>query len=110
MYKYMFSFFIRNKLIDRKLIRIANKTVVSNLHKYHQTIINTDLPICKKCLYFEPSSSKCLKFGEMNLLTGVIEYSSAETNRSSVPCGKKGLHFTKKTIHHDTLLEDFWYP
>jgi hypothetical protein len=101
---------IYNKSVYNNLIYEPNKSFITYLPDFHQTISNTGLPICNKCLYYKSDTKQCLKFGSMNLLTGVIDYSSAETNRSSNPCGVKGLHFTKKHINNISVLEDLWYP
>ena len=74
-------------------------------------IRNKDLPICSKCLYFieytnnypyDPIPSnerhgRCKKFGEVNMISGEIEYDLASNCRlNDNKCGKFGLEFTEK--------------
>ena len=73
-------------------------------------IRNRDLSICSNCLHFIehtnnypydsiPSNEqygRCKKFGEVNLITGVIEYDLAKNCRLNVSkCGKLGLEYTE---------------
>ena len=76
-------------------------------------IRNRELPICSNCLYFiqhsknyppydtTPSNKeygRCNKFGEVNLITGDIEYDLAQNCRLNVSkCGNYGSEYTKKT-------------
>ncbi len=70
-----------------------------------------DLPICSKCVFFiehknnypydpVPSDTqygRCKKFGEMNLITGTIEYELARNCRLNArECGKGGSEFIVK--------------
>jgi len=74
-------------------------------------IRNKELPICSNCLYFiehknnypyDPIPSnerygKCKKFGEVNMITGEIEYDLASNCRfNDSKCGKFGSEFTVK--------------
>ena len=71
-------------------------------------IRNTELPACLNCLYFIehknnypydpiPSDKKfgrCKKFGEINLVTGLIEYDYATLCRDDINrCGKIGSEY-----------------
>ena len=73
-------------------------------------IRNKELPICLKCIHFiehtnnypyDPIPSdeqygRCKKFGEVNLITGIIEYDLAKNCRLNVSkCGKLGLEYTE---------------
>ena len=74
-------------------------------------IRNKELPICSKCLYFIehtnnypydplPSNEKygrCKKFGEMDMVTGTINYDLASNCRlNESKCGKFGSEYTEK--------------
>ena len=67
-------------------------------------IRNQELPICSNCLHFieytntNPFDSyRCKKFGEMNVITGVIKYDLAAVCRlGDDNCGKKGSQYTAK--------------
>ena len=74
-------------------------------------IRNTQLPICSNCLHFiehtnnypyDPIPSdthygRCKKFGETNLITGVIDHDLALTCRLNVSrCGNAGTEYTEK--------------
>ena len=77
-------------------------------------IRNRDLSICSNCLHFiehtnnypydsTPSDEqygRCKKFGEVNLITGVIEYDLAKNCRLNTnKCGNLGLEYTNKNKH-----------
>jgi hypothetical protein len=74
-------------------------------------IKNTNVPVCVNCVHFiedpfnypydpPPNNSrygKCKTFGQINLITGELEYEYASTCRiSDAKCGLNGKHFTKK--------------
>jgi len=74
-------------------------------------IRNKELPICSKCLHFiehtnnypyDPIPSdkqygRCKKFGEINMITGEIEYDLARNSRlNDSKCGKIGSEYTEK--------------
>ena len=68
-------------------------------------IKNSDLPVCLNCVYFiRPTRQnddyelygKCKKFGEMNVITGEIEYSRASRCRlDEEKCGLEGTGYNK---------------
>lgn len=71
----------------------------------NQIIQNYEYPACKDCVYFKKdqkfnytSSSKCMKFGTKDLITGVVNYEYVINVRNFKPdkCGTKGIHFSKK--------------
>ena len=74
-------------------------------------IRNTQLPICSNCVHFIEHTNnypydpipdntqygRCKKFGEMNLITGEIEYDLALRCRLNVSrCGNDGTEYTEK--------------
>ena len=74
-------------------------------------IRNKQLPICSKCVHFiehtnnypyDPIPSneqygRCKKFGEVNMITGIINYDLASYCRlNDNQCGKFASHYTKK--------------
>ena len=73
-------------------------------------IRNTELPICSKCVHFiehtnnypyDPIPSdkqygRCKKFGEINMITGEIEYDLARNSRlDDNKCGSFGSEYTE---------------
>lgn len=75
-------------------------------------IRNMELPTCSSCVHFiehtnnypyDPIPSdekygKCKKFGEVNLITGVIQYDLASNCRlNNDKCGNLGSEYIKKT-------------
>ena len=77
-------------------------------------IRNKLLPICSNCLNFiehtnnypyDPIPSnqrygRCIKFGEVNMITGVIEYDLASECRiNNNKCGTLGSEFTEKSCN-----------
>jgi len=74
-------------------------------------IRNKDLPICSKCVHFieytnnypydpvprNDQYGKCKKFGEINMITGEIQYDLASNCRvTPSKCGKFGEEYTEK--------------
>ena len=74
-------------------------------------IRNTELPTCSKCVHFiehtnnypydplpcDTQYGRCKRFGEVNLITGVIEYDLAKNCRyDSDKCGKLGSEYSEK--------------
>lgn len=74
-------------------------------------IRNNGLPLCINCKYFiedknnyfydgPPSdeiNGKCKKTGQINVITGVIEYDSASESRNNIKkCGRTGQFFRPK--------------
>ena len=74
-------------------------------------IRNKTLPICSNCLHFVEHTNnypydpiprneqygKCKKFGELNMITGDIEYDLASNCRlNDSKCGKFASEFTEK--------------
>ena len=95
MYKLITPFSLKNRTLSTHKIFIRNKA----------------LPICSNCVHFiehtnnypyDPIPSnerygKCKKFGEVNMITGVIEYDLASTCRiNDNKCGIFGSEFTYK--------------
>ena len=71
-------------------------------------IKNSDLPICLNCLHFiRPTElqkndyeryGRCKKFGEMNLITGEIEYGFTRHCRlDDEKCGYIATEYSEKT-------------
>jgi hypothetical protein len=95
MYKHQPIQFLLNKKIPIQKIFIRNK----------------ELPICSKCTHFiehtnnypydpvprDDQYGRCKKFGEMNIITGVIENDLASKCRlNDSKCGKFGEEYTEK--------------
>ena len=67
-------------------------------------IRNKELPICANCIHFIElendypyHGNRRKKFGEMEVITGVIAYDLAAVCRlDDRHCGKEGLHYTAK--------------
>jgi len=74
-------------------------------------IRNTELPICSKCIHFiehtnnypyDPIPSdkqygRCKKFGQVNMITGEIEYDLARDSRlNDNKCGHVGSEYSEK--------------
>jgi len=67
-------------------------------------IKNMDIPICKNCIYFNPTKydnyetpspySECKKFGDKNIISGEISYKSVQNCREQdYLCGEEGKYF-----------------
>jgi hypothetical protein len=96
MYKFIYFLILNNKFFTGKIF-----------------IRNKELPICSNCIYFIehtnnypydpiPSDEKygrCKKFGEVNFITGSIDYDLARNCRLNVnKCGNSGSEYTEKKI------------
>ena len=74
------------------------------------SIRNKELPICSTCAHFiapthnypydpipSDADGRCKKFGEVNLITGIVEYDLAKNCRLNINrCGILGLEYTDK--------------
>lgn len=66
-------------------------------------IANQQLPVCSQCKYFLMDERACSKFGEKNIITGGIDYTSvSECRREPELCGKTGVHFMPMTFSEKT--------
>jgi hypothetical protein len=69
-------------------------------------IRNGDLPACKNCVHYRPSSwsndftslsNKCEKFGEKDVVTDKIVFDYADScRRNENKCGNEGKYFVKE--------------
>ena len=69
-------------------------------------IKNINLPSCRNCIYYQPnhlnpdysSLNKCEKFGEKDIVNGMIKYENAEYCREKESlCGKEGKYYIEDT-------------
>ena len=82
------QFLIRNRKLSTERFFIRNK----------------ELPICSNCVHFIELENdypydgyRCKKFGEMDVITGAINYDYAAVCRlGDDNCGTKGSHYTAK--------------
>jgi len=59
-----------------------------------QIIKNINTPICSKCRFFVPTQGLCNKFGEKNIITGLVKFDYAIANRTNVKlCGINGVYY-----------------
>jgi hypothetical protein len=109
MHKLSIHFKILNsKLSSRKLFSGKN------------FIRNKELPICSKCVHFiehtnnypydpipcDEQYGRCKKFGEVNIITGMIEYDLASKCRlDNILCGKYGSEYTEKKYNEKKYTE-----
>lgn len=84
-----------------------------------QFIINSKIPICKNCVYFSPYKNdksfyhlgKCTKFGNMDIVSGIIEYKYAYNCRTSGDlCSFNGTYYEERKHPNITLsiLQSEW--
>ena len=125
-HKSLSFFYIRTahlKLMSpfNKIFKIVPCILVSNMYKrvfclvpirkYFTNTNTKTIPICIHCEHFIehttnypydplPDNSKygrCKKFGDINIVTGEIQYELASNSRSNYrQCGQNGAEFTKK--------------
>ena len=69
-------------------------------------IKNINLPSCRNCIYYQyknlnpdfSSINKCEKFGEKDIVNGMIKYDYANSCRENESkCGKEGKYFEEDT-------------
>ena len=86
-------------------------TSVFSMEK-NKFIINLKVPICKNCVYFKPNNydgkfydlGKCTKFGQMDIVSGIIEYKYASTCRTSNNlCSFNGTYYEERKHPNITL-------
>lgn len=87
-------------------------TILNNKFSIGKIFIrNKELPICSKCINFiehtnnypydpipcDEQYGRCKKFGEVNMITGMLEYDLASNCRlNDSKCGKFGSEFTEQ--------------
>ena len=107
----MYKLLRRNfMLISRGVGQHENSCVPLQQIITKQYIRNTENPSCVNCVNFIPDQTcypfdtlpddnfgKCKKFGELNLVTGGIEYDMAlNCRRDETKCGSKGIEYHRK--------------
>jgi hypothetical protein len=105
MYKLINLLFLRFTNVDR-MREVAKLPYASKIY-----IRNKELPICSNCSYFiehknnypydaipsDEQYGRCKTFGEVNLITGVIDYDLARNCRlTDNKCGKLGSEYSNK--------------
>jgi len=88
-----------------RIIYLTLKKAFSTGKKF---IRNIDLPVCVNCVHFiehtnnypydsypsDKDYGRCKKFGEIDFITGLIEYDSAKNCRNNnTKCGKTGSEY-----------------
>ena len=79
----------------------------------NQFIKNIIAPICQDCVYIKTpllfGNKQCMKFGEKDLVTGKIKYSSVELCRKNENmCGANGRYFENKNGEQYIVLQNMW--
>jgi hypothetical protein len=69
--------------------------------------------ICKDCRHFIGDNIECRKFGDTNIITGKVTYSSARSVREdNKKCGEDAIHFEENHFKIITVpyyfLKDNW--
>ena len=75
---------------------------------YFVETIKNNAVLCKNCIYFKRESfgsNKCIKFGELDIISGKIEYDGAYKSRlNSNSCGMEAKYFQERT--NETKIEN----
>lgn len=81
-------------------------------------IENSNVPLCKNCVYFKPYKhpehydlGRCTKFGKMDIISGNIDYEYAYQCRNNEKCcGFNGTYFEERKYPDITLsiLQNEW--
>ena len=81
---------------------------IQNILAIFPTIKNYNAVLCKNCIYFKKESygsDKCIKFGELDVVSGKIEYDNAYKCRiDSKCCGMEAKYFKKR--NNETKIEN----
>ena len=99
-------------------IRLFNLFVTASSIEKTQFIQNSNVPLCKNCVYFQKYKmpefydlGKCTKFGKMDIVSGEIEYQYAYTSRNNKDlCSFNGTYFEERK-HPDitmSILQNEW--
>ena len=91
---------------------LMRKSVNASFSTEKIFIKNKELPICTNCVHFiehtnnypyDPLTNnklygRCKRFGEVDVVTGLVEYEFAEyCRKNSNICGKSGSEYVEKT-------------
>jgi hypothetical protein len=81
---------------------------IQNILAIFPTIKNYNAVLCKNCIYFKHESygsDKCIKFGELDVVSGKIEYDTAYKCRlDSKCCGMEAKYFQQR--NNETKIEN----
>ena len=69
----------------------------------------SNVKICKKCKLYLPNDERCKLFGNINVVTGNVEYNFASFERSyQGQCGTEGKYWTDstKTADYMTMMDN----
>jgi hypothetical protein len=95
---------IPSLLLSSSVLRI--RTLLFSSTSSEQIIKNGNVNPCVNCVFYKPSTfrkftsefSKCEKFGEKDIITGVINYSYADSCRNNQgKCGIEGHYFVQES-------------
>ena len=71
-------------------------------------IQNKNSKICANCKFFIPYKNKCVKFGDVNIITGKENYSSAKCMRNDESkCGIEAVLFEEN--HYKFITVPFYF-
>lgn len=91
-------------LLSSSLLRLPS--LLFCVPNSEQIIKNVNVNPCVNCVFYKPSTfrkftsefSKCKKFGEKDIITGVINYSYADSSRNNQgKCGIEGRYFVQES-------------
>jgi hypothetical protein len=70
---------------------------LTNIYKVQLYFIkNQNKPICANCKFFISNKNECMKFGDINIITGKYTYENAITVRNDEDkCGEYAIFFKK---------------
>jgi len=95
---------IPSLLLSSSVLRI--RSLLFSSSSSEQIIKNGNVNPCVNCVFYKPSKfrkfvsefSKCEKFGEKDIITGVINYSYADSCRNKQEkCGIEGKYFVQES-------------
>jgi hypothetical protein len=73
--------------------------------------------LCKDCKFFIANEKKCMKFGDLDLVTGEKDFESASFVRAKYDkCGEHAKYFEENNLkfltvpYYFTLAHWYWYP
>jgi len=92
-------------------------SLVNGNKNINKIIKHNQYPLCKNCIYYKPNNynmdfisngNHCEKFGEQNVVTGIITYDSADYLRKSPDkCGIEGKFYEEEPNINSKIARHF---
>lgn len=94
-------------------MKILNLCLFTTLFSRARTSLMPTKRICRDCIHFIGNNIECGKFGDTNIITGIVTYDSARSIRGDEKkCGENAVYFEENHFKIVTVpyyfIKDSW--